>query len=199
MRAAQPSWSSICKKASWACPEARRIRSPPWWPTARACSPRPGRRERSPCWSMWAARRMALTGCKPPPTRRWKTTGPLPPDWSELIPELDRQPGDMVILKRQWGAFYGTDLDLQLRRRGLDDHRDLRHRHRVRRGEHGPRRLRARLRADLRRGCHDRHERRKPREQRRAHLSPPGPRALHRGDSGGPPCLSGARIRQPDS
>jgi nicotinamidase-related amidase len=36
-----------------------------------------------------------------------------------LIPELDRQPGDIVILKRQWGAFYGTDLDLQLRRRGL--------------------------------------------------------------------------------
>ncbi len=25
----------------------------------------------------------------------------------------------MVILKRQWGAFYGTDLNLQLRRRGL--------------------------------------------------------------------------------
>ena len=24
-----------------------------------------------------------------------------------------------MILKRQWGAFYGTDLDLQLRRRGL--------------------------------------------------------------------------------
>jgi nicotinamidase-related amidase len=46
-------------------------------------------------------------------------TGTLPPDWTELIPELDRQPGDIVILKRQWGAFYGTDLDLQLRRRGL--------------------------------------------------------------------------------
>ena len=45
--------------------------------------------------------------------------GSLPPDWTELIPELDRQPGDVVILKRQWGAFYGTDLDLQLRRRGL--------------------------------------------------------------------------------
>ena len=25
-----------------------------------------------------------------------------------------------MILKRQWGAFYGTDLDLQLRRRGID-------------------------------------------------------------------------------
>jgi nicotinamidase-related amidase len=49
----------------------------------------------------------------------WRSTGPLPPDWSELIPELDRQPTDIVILKRQWGAFYGTDLDLQLRRRNL--------------------------------------------------------------------------------
>jgi nicotinamidase-related amidase len=54
-----------------------------------------------------------------PTDQTWKPTGPLPPDWSELIPELDRQPGDLVILKRQWGAFYGTDLDLQLRRRGL--------------------------------------------------------------------------------
>jgi nicotinamidase-related amidase len=43
----------------------------------------------------------------------------LPPDWSELIAELNRQPSDIVILKRQWGAFYGTDLELQLRRRGL--------------------------------------------------------------------------------
>jgi nicotinamidase-related amidase len=25
-----------------------------------------------------------------------------------------------IITKRQWGAFYGTDLDLQLRRRGID-------------------------------------------------------------------------------
>lgn len=46
--------------------------------------------------------------------------GSLPPDWSELIPELERTPSDIVILKRQWGAFYGTDLDLQLRRRGRD-------------------------------------------------------------------------------
>lgn len=44
---------------------------------------------------------------------------PLPPDWSELIPELEQAPGDLVILKRQWGAFYGTDLELHLRRRGL--------------------------------------------------------------------------------
>jgi nicotinamidase-related amidase len=43
----------------------------------------------------------------------------LPPDWSELIPELNRQETDLLILKRQWGAFYGTDLDLQLRRRKM--------------------------------------------------------------------------------
>lgn len=42
-----------------------------------------------------------------------------PPDWSELLPELKQQASDLVILKRQWGAFYGTGLDLQLRRRGL--------------------------------------------------------------------------------
>ena len=34
--------------------------------------------------------------------------------------ELTPQPGDIVISKRQWGAFYGTELDLQLRRRGVD-------------------------------------------------------------------------------
>ncbi|HEK3948845.1 TPA: isochorismatase family protein, partial [Escherichia coli] len=27
---------------------------------------------------------------------------------------------DIEIIKRQWGAFYGTDLELQLRRRGID-------------------------------------------------------------------------------
>jgi len=43
----------------------------------------------------------------------------LPPDWAEIVPELGPQPGDFVITKRQWGAFYGTDLDLQCRRRGL--------------------------------------------------------------------------------
>jgi nicotinamidase-related amidase len=49
----------------------------------------------------------------------WSRPGALPPDWSELIPELNQQPSDIIILKRQWGAFYGTDLDLHLRRRGL--------------------------------------------------------------------------------
>ncbi len=42
-----------------------------------------------------------------------------PADWDELIPELDLQPSDIRITKRNWSAFYGTALDLHLRRRGI--------------------------------------------------------------------------------
>ncbi|HEY6844365.1 MAG TPA: hydrolase [Thermoanaerobaculia bacterium] len=42
-----------------------------------------------------------------------------PPDWSDFVPEIGPRDGDILITKRQWGAFYGTDLDLQLRRRGV--------------------------------------------------------------------------------
>jgi nicotinamidase-related amidase len=42
------------------------------------------------------------------------------PAWSEYVPELNIQPGDFLITKHQWGAFYGTELDLQLRRRQID-------------------------------------------------------------------------------
>jgi len=43
----------------------------------------------------------------------------LADDWSEPVPEMTPQKGDHVLIKKQWGAFYGTDLDLQLRRRGI--------------------------------------------------------------------------------
>lgn len=43
-----------------------------------------------------------------------------PPDWAEIVPELKPEINDIVITKRQWGAFYGTELDLQLRRRGIE-------------------------------------------------------------------------------
>jgi len=44
---------------------------------------------------------------------------PMPADWADLVPELGLQANDIVITKRQWGAFHGTELDLQLRRRGV--------------------------------------------------------------------------------
>lgn len=42
-----------------------------------------------------------------------------PANWSVLVDEMSAKPEDIVIMKRQWGAFYGTELDLQLRRRGI--------------------------------------------------------------------------------
>ena len=44
--------------------------------------------------------------------------GGFPEDWSELADGL-AEASDLKVTKRQWGAFYGTDLDLQLRRRGV--------------------------------------------------------------------------------
>lgn len=41
-------------------------------------------------------------------------------NWDGFLPELNVPDSVHVITKRQWGAFYGTDLDLQLRRRGID-------------------------------------------------------------------------------
>ncbi|OJI07408.1 putative isochorismatase family protein [Candidatus Micrarchaeum sp.] len=45
--------------------------------------------------------------------------GERPADWDEFVPEMNAQKGDIIITKRHWGAFHGTELDLQLRRRGI--------------------------------------------------------------------------------
>ena len=42
-----------------------------------------------------------------------------PPDWADLIPELDRQADDFTITKVNIGAFYGTALEQILRRCGV--------------------------------------------------------------------------------
>jgi nicotinamidase-related amidase len=44
---------------------------------------------------------------------------PPPAAASEIAAEAGFQPGDLLITKRQWGAFYGTELDLFLRRRQI--------------------------------------------------------------------------------
>ncbi|QBR01068.1 isochorismatase family cysteine hydrolase [Paraburkholderia pallida] len=43
----------------------------------------------------------------------------MPDDWTELVPELDRQPHEHLVTKRTWGAFTGTDLEAYLRERGV--------------------------------------------------------------------------------
>jgi nicotinamidase-related amidase len=47
------------------------------------------------------------------------TLGALPEGWTEFIPELDRQPTDIVVTKRTRGAFASTDLEQRLRTIGV--------------------------------------------------------------------------------
>jgi nicotinamidase-related amidase len=45
---------------------------------------------------------------------------PTPPaDWADLVPELDRQPEDHVVVKKTWGAFANTDLEQHLKAQGV--------------------------------------------------------------------------------
>jgi nicotinamidase-related amidase len=62
----------------------------------------------------------AADGGDAPPGRTGvtRTTMSRPEGWDTLVPELVHD-GDIVVTKRNWGAFHGTDLDVQLRRRGV--------------------------------------------------------------------------------
>ena len=50
---------------------------------------------------------------QPPPST------PFPADWTELVPEIDQQPADIVVTKQSWGAFATTDLDVRLKTLGV--------------------------------------------------------------------------------
>ncbi|HET7616102.1 MAG TPA: isochorismatase family protein, partial [Bacillales bacterium] len=49
-----------------------------------------------------------------------RSMGERPKSFSEIIPELGPEDGDLVVTKNQWGAFFGSNLDSQLRRRGIE-------------------------------------------------------------------------------
>lgn len=40
--------------------------------------------------------------------------------WDQLVDEMAPLPTEPVIIKRSWNAFHGSDLDLQLRRHGIE-------------------------------------------------------------------------------
>lgn len=57
------------------------------------------------------------------PRQRYAAAIPAPADvdaFVAIVPELETEPSDIAVRKHQWGAFHGTDLDVQLRRRGID-------------------------------------------------------------------------------
>ena len=45
--------------------------------------------------------------------------GARPAGWTDLVPELNRQPGDHTVTKRTWGAFTNTGLDAHLKALGV--------------------------------------------------------------------------------
>ncbi len=105
--------------------------------------------------------------------------GALPADWTELAPAMGPQPGDLVITKRHWGAFHGTELDLQLRRRGGADNCSRGHLHQHWRRVHRPQRLRACVCAGAGGGRHGEPQRRGPRICGEEHFSASRSGALH--------------------
>jgi nicotinamidase-related amidase len=58
-----------------------------------------------------------VAGAAPGRTEQPRRFSTLPEGFSDLIPELNRQPGDIVVTKRTWGAFASTDIEAQLRAR----------------------------------------------------------------------------------
>ncbi len=60
-----------------------------------------------------------VTGAAPGRTETASPKFPFPPDWTELVPELEKSPNDHLVTKHAWGAFLGTDLDAYLRSHGV--------------------------------------------------------------------------------
>jgi len=46
-----------------------------------------------------------VAGGAPGRAEQTRGLGALPDGWTDLVPELDRQPSDHVVTKRTWGAF----------------------------------------------------------------------------------------------
>ncbi len=60
-----------------------------------------------------------VTGGAPGRTEQPSQTGSRPDGWTDLIPELNQQPSDIVVTKRSWGAFANTNLEAQLKALGV--------------------------------------------------------------------------------
>lgn len=59
------------------------------------------------------------SGIAPGRTEQMRPARDFPPDWTELVPELGQQPGDLIATKRTWGVFASTPLEKRLRDLGV--------------------------------------------------------------------------------
>jgi nicotinamidase-related amidase len=57
-----------------------------------------------------------VSGGAPGRAEQTRSMQGLPAEWTELVPELNRQPGDHTITKQTWGAFSNTGLNEHLKK-----------------------------------------------------------------------------------
>ena len=60
-----------------------------------------------------------VAGSAPGRTEQPSQTVSRPEGWTDLIPELNQRPSDLMVTKRTWGAFIGTNLEAQLSAHGV--------------------------------------------------------------------------------
>jgi nicotinamidase-related amidase len=60
-----------------------------------------------------------VAGGAPGRTEQPRRHQTFPEGWTDLIPELDAQPSDILVTKRTWGAFASTDLESRLKQKGV--------------------------------------------------------------------------------
>ncbi len=60
-----------------------------------------------------------VAGGAPGRTELPRRSEPFPAGWTDLIPELNQQPSDIVVTKRTWGAFASTNLEDRLKALGV--------------------------------------------------------------------------------
>jgi nicotinamidase-related amidase len=60
-----------------------------------------------------------VDGVAPGRAEQSRRVSEFPAGWTDLIPELNRQPRDHLVTKRTWGAFTNTGLEQYLRQSGV--------------------------------------------------------------------------------
>jgi nicotinamidase-related amidase len=60
-----------------------------------------------------------VAGGAPGRTEQPRRHATFPEGFADLLPELNKQPGDIVVTKHTWGAFASTDLEGQLKAKNV--------------------------------------------------------------------------------
>jgi nicotinamidase-related amidase len=58
-------------------------------------------------------------GIAPGRTEQPRMDRDLLPEWTEIVPELEQQPSDLLATKQTWGVFASTDLQQRLEQLGV--------------------------------------------------------------------------------